>query len=185
MPEDTINPPQLENADIQDQENSQKVMTPGQAETRQESQTLTDEGHPEADVPSVQPAVAVTHGHDDHNSDTVMLPIINRSITVPGGIYTVVFAALAALTLIEVVVGLILGGSLGPNGTLVKVIALLGLAISKALLVVAFYMHLRSDNPIFRLVLGLPLLIVALSMLYLVAVPPAGGLGYLPPPPGR
>jgi cytochrome c oxidase subunit IV len=176
MPDETVNPPQIENADIVDQENSQKVMTPGQAESRQESQTLTHEGAPERDVPSVQPALEVTHGHDDHHSDTVVLPLINQSVTVPGGIYTVVFLGLGALTLLEVALGSII-----PAGS-VKVIALLAIAVLKALLVVMFYMHLRTDNPIFRLVLGLPLLIVILSMMYLVAVPPQGGLGYLPPP---
>jgi len=174
-PEETINPPKIENAEIVDQETSQKTMTPGQAETRQESQTLTGEGTPETDVPSVQPAVDVTHGHDEH-SDTVVLPFINQTVTVPGGIYTVVFLGLGALTLIEVVLGSVI-----PTGS-VKVIALLAIAVLKALLVVMFYMHLRTDNPIFRLVLGLPLLIVVLSMMYLIAVPPQGGLGYLPPP---
>lgn len=176
-PQDTINPPQLENAEIVDQENSQKVMTPGQAEARQESQTLTDEGHPEAEVPSVKPALEVTHGHEDHHSDTVVLPYINQSITVPGGIYTVVFGVLGIVTVVEVLLGMIL-----TDAGAVKIIVLLALAILKALLVVLFYMHLRTDNPIFRLVLGLPLLIVLLSMMYLIAVPPAGGLGYFPPP---
>jgi caa(3)-type oxidase subunit IV len=183
MPEDTVNPPQIENADIADQENSQKTMTEGQAATRQESQTLTDEGHPSADVPSVKPALEVTHGHDeDHHSDTVVLPFINQTVTVPGGIYTVVFIGLGALTLIEVILGILLGGDLGSVATAVKVIALLSLAVLKALLVIMFYMHLRGDNPIFRLVLGLPLLIVILSMLYLINVPVQGGLGYFPPP---
>jgi caa(3)-type oxidase subunit IV len=176
LPEDNVNPPQIENADIVDQENSQKVMTPGQAEARQESHTLTDAGHEEAQVPSVQPALEVTHGHDDHHSDTVVLPYINRTVTVPGGIYTVVFLGLGALTLFEVLLGSVL-----PSGP-VQVISLLAIAVLKALLVVMFYMHLRTDNPIFRLVLGLPLLVVALSLMYLVAVPPYEGLGYLPPP---
>lgn len=174
-PKDTVNPPQIENAEIVDQENSQKVMTPGQAEARQESHTLTDSGHEEAQVPSVQPALEVTHGHDDHYSDTVVLPFINQTVTVPGGIYTVVFIGLGALTLLEVVLGSVI-----PSGP-VQIITLLAIAILKALLVVMFYMHLRTDNPIFRLVLGLPLLIVVLSLMYLVAVPPQGGLGYLSP----
>lgn len=177
----TVNPPQIENAEIVDQENIQKVMTPGQAETRQESLTLTDEGHEERDVPTVQPAVAVTHGqtHDDAHahSDTVMLPYINRSVTMPGGIYTVVFIGLGLLTVIEVVLAELLKGA-----ELVKAIVLMALAIMKALLVVMFYMHLKDDSPVYRVVLGLPVLIVVLSLLYLVAVPPQGGLGYLPPP---
>ena len=174
-PQETINPPQIENAEIVDQETSQKTMTPGQAESRQESQTLTGEGTPEKDVPSVQPAIEVTRGHEDHHTDTVVLPFINQTVTVPGGIYTVVFIGLGALTLLEIVLGSII-----PSGS-VKVIALLAIAVLKALLVVMFYMHLRTDNPIFRLVLGLPLLVVILSMMYLIAVPPQGGLGYLPP----
>lgn len=121
---------------------------------------------------STESLATETHGHDDHaHSDTVTLPIVG-TITVMGGIYTVVFGVLAVLTLIEVLIGS------APEG-FVKTAALMSIAVLKALLVVLFYMHLRTDNRIFAVVLGLPLLIVILSILYLLAVPVGEGLGYL------
>lgn len=102
--------------------------------------------------------------HDDHLSDTVHL--MGREITVYGGIYTVVFAALAVLTVIEVLVG-------GFEGDW-KTIPLLAIAVAKAVLVVYFYMHLRSDSRVFAFTLALPLGITLLSILYLLAVPVKG-----------
>lgn len=110
--------------------------------------------------------------HDDHaHSDTVTLPIIG-TITVAGGIYTVIFGVLGLLTLIEVAIGGL------PEGV-VKIVALLAIAVLKALLVILFYMHLRTDNRLFAVVLALPLIIVLLSILYLLFVPIGEGLGYL------
>jgi cytochrome c oxidase subunit 4 len=110
--------------------------------------------------------------HDDHaHSDTVTLPVLG-TLTVAGGIYTVVFVALGVLTLIEVLIGGF------PEG-FVKIVALLAIAVLKALLVIIFYMHLRTDNRLFAVVLALPLVIVLLSILYLLAVPIGEGLGYL------
>ncbi len=119
-----------------------------------------------------QITVAPDTPHDDHaHSDTVTLPVLG-TITVPGGIYTVVFVVLGVLTLIEVLIGGL------PEG-FVKIVALLAIAVLKALLVIIFYMHLRTDNRLFAVVLALPLVIVLLSILYLLAVPIGEGLGYL------
>lgn len=110
------------------------------------------------------------------HSDTVLLPVIG-TVTVPGGIYTVVFIGLGVLTLIEIFIAEVFKGD---PGNLIKIVGLLGIAFVKSLLVVMFYMHLRQDNRLFRLVLALPMLIVILCLLYLLAVPTGGGLGYLP-----
>lgn len=106
-----------------------------------------------------------------HYSDVVELPYVG-TIEVMGGIYTVVFGALAVLTIFEVLVAEIL-----PSGwftTSVLVVA----SLAKAVLVVMFYMHLNTDNPLFRVVLLLPLIIVVISILYLLGVPTGEGLGY-------
>ena len=103
----------------------------------------------------------VSRVHDNHHSDTVNL--MGYEITVPGGIYTVVFAALGILTLIEVLIGS--GDSSG------LVVVLLAIAAAKAALVVLFYMHLRTDSRIFALVLLLPLAITLISVLYLLTTP--------------
>lgn len=102
-----------------------------------------------------------TAQHDAHLSDTVHL--LGREITVQGGIYTVVFVALAVLTVIEVLLSELESDIVIP--------LMLAIAVGKALLVVMFYMHLRTDSRIFALVLALPLGIALLSVMYLMAVP--------------
>jgi len=125
------------------------------------------------------------HAHDhDHHSDTVV--VLGREITVYGGVYTVVFGVLAILTLIEVISAEVLNGMIeattgGEAAVLalqllpaLKAFILLGIGIIKAALVVWFYMHLREDNRILAVVLLLPLLIAALSVMFVLAVPPTG-----------
>lgn len=137
----------------------------------------TEEEAPVAEATSEAPAAhepmaehhAADGGHD--YSDTVVLPYFGE-VTAPGGIYTVVFGALAFLTIIEV-----LAAEIFPSGVL-KTLFLVIASLGKAVLVVMFYMHLVSDNRIFRVVLLVPLAIVIVSVLYLVAAPPGAGLGY-------
>lgn len=128
-------------------------------------QTTLDEAAQIADGGAI--SMTADHAH----SDTVVLPYLG-AITVPGGIYTVVFGILGLLTVAEVLVAEIFA-----DGFL-KLIFLVVASLSKAVLVVMFYMHLATDNRIFRVVLLVPLLVVIISILYLVAVPPGAGLGY-------
>ena len=110
--------------------------------------------------------------HDNHHahSDEVVLPVLGK-INVYGGIYTVVLAVLGTLTLIEA--GLTF---LPENAFIIAILVVLSLA--KAYLVCMFYMHLQTDNKLFRLALIFPLIIVILSIAYLIFVPRIGGLGY-------
>ena len=117
--------------------------------------------------------------HDgEHHSNTVRL--LGREITVEGGVYTVVFGALAVLTVIEVVSAEFLKGAIydlpDAAATLqaIKAILLLGIAIIKSSLVIWFYMHLQSEKPLIAIVILLPLLIAGLSIMYLLAIPPSG-----------
>lgn len=127
------------------------------------------------------------HSHDDHaHSNTVN--IFGRfEITVEGGIYTVVFGGLAILTILEVLIAEILNGAIEATpvteGTVgfalqvlpaLKAFLLLGLAVVKSTLVVLYYMHLKDDNRLLAVVLLLPLLIAALSILFVLAIPPTG-----------
>jgi cytochrome c oxidase subunit 4 len=66
------------------------------------------------------------------------------------GVYFVVFLLLAILTLTELMVTYI---------PIVKVPLLLALAITKAWLVVAFFMHLRYDNRIFSYAMLIPVIV--------------------------
>ena len=68
------------------------------------------------------------------------------------GTYFAVFLALAILTLTELAVTYI---------PIVKVPLLLGLAVTKAWLVIQFYMHLRYDNRIFTWSFLIPVAIAA------------------------
>jgi len=116
---------------------------------------------------AVHPAASPAHGdmHVDFLSDTTT--IMGRTISVQGGIYTVVFGVLAVATLAEVLIGSL------PFGVLL-IPLLLGIATVKAGLVVAYYMHLRVDPRIFMYILIIPLVLVTLATLYLLSVPPTG-----------
>lgn len=110
-------------------------------------------------------AMAIDSHHDD---DTTTIAAFGRTVTLPVPIYTAVFGLLAALTLIEVMIAEVI------TAEVLKIPLLVGIAIVKALLVVIFYMHLRSDSRVFALTLLLPVLVALLSMLYLLGVPPTG-----------
>ena len=118
-----------------------------------------------------------TH-HENHHGNTVQL--LGREITVEGGIYTVVFGALAVLTVIEVVSAEFLKGAIhdAPSAAVtlqaIKAVLLLGIAIIKSSLVIWFYMHLREEKPLIAVVILLPLLVASLSIMFLLAIPPLG-----------
>ncbi len=120
----------------------------------------------------------MTHDTHGHHSNTVTL--LGRDITVEGGIYTVVFGGLAILTVIEVVSAELLKGlihdtpSAAAALTAIKAILLLAIAVVKSCLVIWFYMHLKDEKRILAVVLLLPLLIAALSVMFVLAVPPTG-----------
>ncbi len=110
--------------------------------------------------------------HEHHYTDEVVLPYFGSIGSMPGGIYTFIFLVLGAVTLIEVLVTIIF-----PENAF-SIAILVALSLIKAYLVVMYYMHLNSDNKLFRVVLLLPLIVVLLSTLYLLGVPATAGLGY-------
>ncbi|MCS6837132.1 MAG: cytochrome C oxidase subunit IV family protein [Anaerolineae bacterium] len=116
------------------------------------------------------------HSHD-HHSDTVTMPLLG-TVTVYGGIYTVVFGALAVLTALEVLIAELLKTEYEGLTGAMRIAALLGIGIIKSLLVIWFYMHLGKDNRILRFIIGVPLIVVLLAILYLMAVPTGPGGGY-------
>jgi cytochrome c oxidase subunit IV len=99
------------------------------------------------------------------------LPFLNRRFTIYGGVYTFIFGVLAVLTLIEAALTFL------PENVFIVVVLVL-LSLTKAYLVVMFYMHLNTDNKLFRWTLIFPLIIVILSVAYLIFIPRLGGLGY-------
>lgn len=106
-----------------------------------------------------------THEEAHHHSDTVR--VMGRSITVPGGIYTVVYITLAVATLIEVLIFEL------PRGFL-TVPLMASISLVKAALVVLYYMHLRTDTRIFTVALIIPLVVAIIATLFLLAVPLTG-----------
>jgi len=80
------------------------------------------------------------------------------------GTYFTIFLLLAALTVIELLVTYL---------QIVKVPLLLGLAVTKAWLVVQFYMHLRYDSKILTWTLVIPTIIgllITIGLQFLVHV---------------
>lgn len=112
-------------------------------------------------------AAAAIHAQDNHDphSDTVVL--LGREITVPGGIYTVVFFALALATILEVIIFEL------PRGGL-TIPLMLAFGFIKAVLVVMYYMHLRTDSRLFTFVLVIPVGVALVATLFLMAVPVTG-----------
>lgn len=129
---------------------------------------VTDFRRPMVESGGAAAAAADPHdlaAHREYLSDEVAL--LGRRFSVPGGIYTVVFGGLAVATLIEVLIFEL------PRGFL-TIPLMLSLALMKALLVVLYYMHLRTDSRIFALALLIPVGVALAATLYLLAVPPTG-----------
>jgi cytochrome c oxidase subunit 4 len=114
--------------------------------------------HPESHENQSGEALA----HVAHGDTTVFM---GKTYNIP--IYSSVYIALGAFTILEVTIAEIISSD-------VKIPLLLGFAIAKSLLVVMFYMHLKQDSRIFALALAVPLGIALLSMLFLLAVPATG-----------
>ena len=67
--------------------------------------------------------------------------------------YMVVFAVLFVLTVLEV------GVTYADVPRSAMVLALVGMALTKAMFVALYYMHLASERRVLRLVVGMPLLV--------------------------
>ena len=101
-------------------------------------------------------------------SSTTVINLRGREIVINQPIYTVVFGTLAIITIIEVA-----SAEIFPDGALLT-LWLAALSISKALMVMWFYMHLKDDSRIFAVAIALPLIIAGVATLFLSAVPPFG-----------
>lgn len=115
-----------------------------------------------ADAPAPRAPKPLMSGWIDDRDDGKATYFFGRIIPMP--VYTVVFGVLAGITLVEVIISELPEGFLGT-------LLLAALSIAKAVLVVLFYMHLRSDNRIFALALILPLMVGIIATMFLLAVP--------------
>jgi cytochrome c oxidase subunit IV len=117
-----------------------------------------------------QQASEVEAHHDDHHalhSDTVKIG--DREITMPGGLYTLVFVVLAVVTLIEVLL------AESPLPTVISYPLLAALSIGKGVLVVLYYMHLMQDSRIFAWAFGIPLGMASVIVLFVMFTQPNAG----------
>lgn len=124
--------------------------------------------HLEHDIEDLEkPVVEDADEKHDHalHSDTVTLPRVGK-VTVPGGLYTVVFVVLAVVTIVEV----LLAESPLPNVIAFPLLA--ALSIGKAVLVVLYYMHLMEDSRIFAWAFGLPLGMAGMIIIFLLIMNP-------------
>ncbi|MEL6405826.1 MAG: cytochrome C oxidase subunit IV family protein [Chloroflexota bacterium] len=147
-------------------------------EVAEEAETVMQDIEEAAQSPEIMVAAEELvdgHGHHDdepHYSDDVVLPYFGHVATMPGGIYTFIFGVLGVITLVEVLMTELL-----PENAF-TIFLLVVLSLAKAYLVIMYYMHLNNDNPLYRVVILLPLLVVLVSVLYLLGVPIGAGLGY-------
>lgn len=120
-----------------------------------ETQETTSKTHHAADSAPMEEVHNAPHG------DTTEV----FGMRIPYPVYTVVFGALAVLTLLEVLIGT------GGEGFL-RIPLLVAIAVVKAGLVVLYYMHLKTDSRWYRWTLGIPLFIAIVAILWLLIVPP-------------
>lgn len=73
--------------------------------------------------------------------------------------YLTVFAALAVFTVVEVAV------AFTAIAKSTQVVLLVALALVKASLVALYYMHLRSEGPVLKVIAAFPLLLVIVLLL--------------------
>jgi len=104
---------------------------------------------------------APPEGHDPHDTDTTVFR--GKVYDIP--LYTSVFLVLGVLTIIEVLVAEIF------TADAITIPVNLGLAVTKAFLVVYYYMHLNTDSRVFRWTLLVPIGVGLLSAMFLFAIP--------------
>ncbi len=107
------------------------------------------------------PADAHTSAHYEQES-LFGLPI-------PVAAYTAIYAILAVTSLIEITLA-----ELIPFDSWIRIPVLGGLSAVKAILVMAYYMHLKEDNKIFAAAIVLPIIVGLIATLFLIAVPATG-----------
>jgi len=109
-------------------------------------------------------AVQADAHHDSHHAEIFAETTTMFGRTFPYPLYTVIFGILGVLTVSEILIAEVFT-------SWVKIVALLAFALAKAILVVMYYMHLKSDSKIFTLVLLLPVFIISISLMFLLVTP--------------
>lgn len=117
---------------------------------------------------SVGTAVGVVGDPKAEHGDTLASTTMFRGRVLPYPLYTTIFFVLAGLTAVEVALTVVLGDFF------LTPILLVAISLFKAVLVVAFYMHLREDSRLFAIALILPIFIASVATLFLLSVPTRG-----------
>lgn len=138
------------------QKGKSKAQKNDEAEEKASEASEHDEAHASAKEAHDEDHGAAHGAHGDHG-DHEHKP--NRRE------YWVIFAALLVLTLLEV--GIAQPG-LGISKTLMR-LGLVGMALTKAVLVALFYMHLKHETRVLRLTVFIPLSTPALYAVVLIS----------------
>lgn len=122
-----------------------------------------------ADAAPTQPAAvdaefAPALAHSD--AHTAQETLFGRPI--PFAAYTGIYIILAVTSLVEV----LLAESI-PFDSWVRIPLLAGLSAMKAVLVMAYYMHLKDDSKIFAAAIILPIAVGFIATMFLLSVPVA------------
>lgn len=120
---------------------------------------------PEAatEVLPIAPAEAPAPAHAEPHAET----LFGRPM--PIAAYTVIYIILAVTSLIEVFFAETI-----PFDSWVRIPVLAGLSTVKAVLVMAYYMHLKDDSKIFAVAIILPIFVGIVATLFLISVPAVG-----------
>lgn len=111
-------------------------------------------------VPPAAAAEPAAHGSAHPAQET----LFGRPI--PFAAYTGIFIILAVTSLVEV----LLAESI-PFDSWVRIPLLAGLSAMKAVLVMAYYMHLKDDSKIFAAAIILPIAVGIVATMFLLSVP--------------
>jgi caa(3)-type oxidase subunit IV len=112
----------------------------------------------------------VQKSHDSHDAheDTLAPTSTFLGRQFPFPLYVVIFGILGILTIAELIVA-----ELFPEG-IVGTLALVIMSVIKAILVVWYYMHLRSESRLYILILVVPMVLGVIATLFLTSVPTTG-----------
>ena len=117
-------------------------------------------------APDILPATP-TDTHDAAHSEPHAETLFGRPM--PIAAYTVIYIILAVTSMIEVFFAETI-----PFDSWVRIPVLGGLSALKAVLVMAYYMHLKDDSKIFIAAIVLPILVGLVATLFLLSVPTTG-----------
>lgn len=125
--------------------------------------TITPMPEAASEVLPAAPAEGAATAHAEPHGET----LFGRPM--PIAAYTVIYIILAVTSVIEVFFAETI-----PFDSWVRIPVLGGLSTLKAVLVMAYYMHLKDDSKIFAVAIIMPIFVGIVATLFLISVPATG-----------